>query len=827
MGVKDVWAVKQLVVSAQELHASGLYRRLANEDFFLIRTPKLDHPAVVIVMGQGGMSFGLNIFLGEGAVGTCDAMFNSMDEVQSRMVALQSHMIGYEMVDGYRLERDARKWLKQAKIKPMGDRMYPEPMSIEPGMAVRMSLKDKQTRLLLHLTRGILAAMQDKKFKPCGRDAKGRVLTVELTGCVEQPKATLSWEEIVAEQSLDDVVAPALPPLPQLDRAKPGDVPFVLSGFESSGDNWAVCLSPTPVGVQDGGYQPFALLVASDHAQGVCLDVLKGAGGTELIESLCNLMQGKNRLSEFHEDSEDSVCPPAGLPARLIFAQAQVYESLAPAFEPLGIECIDAKDDVRCQEMFSEMVQDLNLSLLGDVDEKIGGLNHPALFLDMSPADDDIDGWKAVDGYLKGVIHEGFDADKRFFGSRALDRYFGSDADVAHLFKTFRQLMIVDSYAFWFSMHYRSTRKRPTRAETWLEDPEFPEPVKALIRLAMEQGPSLYRVGGIDDEEGKLEFVDLYTGDITIVTDFALSRCMEPGLIVPAVLVPVGSFHFMYAAGPVISAVMYRDVEAFWDCQRFEPGPEVYKRTPHVLGWLWDVVDEARNRPVQLRNTDGHELINHSATFDCSDRCAIEAFLDVHIGFERESDESGSDATWVWFRDGAPTPPGVTPPPEQSGQTTILGRVEMGTKELTLTTNSRERFETVRGILESARGVVLKDVEIEPVEETLARFREQQGVEGSVDHFDASDGESDEFDEQELAFVRDYIAKHYQQWLDIPVPALNDKTPRAAAEDPRLRSKLAAMIRSMPDPVDLGDGSEHTQLVSAPREQLLAQLGLD
>ena len=39
--------------------------------------------------------------------------------------------------------------------------------------------------------------------------------------------------------------------------------------------------------------------------------------------------------------------------------------------------------------------------------------------------------------------------------------------------------------------------------------------------------------------------------------------------------------------------------------------------------------------------------------------------------------------------------------------------------------------------------------------------------------------------------------RHFTEWLDQPVPALEGRTPRAAARDPRLRSKLVQLLREM------------------------------
>ncbi len=39
------------------------------------------------------------------------------------------------------------------------------------------------------------------------------------------------------------------------------------------------------------------------------------------------------------------------------------------------------------------------------------------------------------------------------------------------------------------------------------------------------------------------------------------------------------------------------------------------------------------------------------------------------------------------------------------------------------------------------------------------------------------------------------LHRHFTEWLDQPVPALNGQTPRAASRDPRLRPKLIQLLR--------------------------------
>ena len=51
--------------------------------------------------------------------------------------------------------------------------------------------------------------------------------------------------------------------------------------------------------------------------------------------------------------------------------------------------------------------------------------------------------------------------------------------------------------------------------------------------------------------------------------------------------------------------------------------------------------------------------------------------------------------------------------------------------------------------------------------------------------------------EVEAQVLGKVLHRHFTEWLDQPVPALNGRTPRAAARDPRLRPRLIQLLREM------------------------------
>ncbi len=801
MGMKDPWSVKQLVMATQQLHASRLYERFSDSDYFLIRTPRLDEPAVVVLMGYGGETFGLNVFLGPTAMASYNVLFNSGGEAQAHRAMLRSHMIGYQMSDAMDLSHDTRRWLKKAKVRPAGDQPFPDPMSIEPGKVPVVFLKDNQTRLLLHLVRGILAASEDNAFKPSGVDRRGRVLCVTLDKDTENLKAVVAWESHVAADRPEDAAAD-----------DPADVRFDLAGLSTSGDNWLVSLMPVPGSIQGDDRQPYMLVVCSEQSTSMWPSLMMDTEPTDLVDALARLMRGEHETpsDEAHNPFSGLTPPPIGLPARLILDSKTLHDAVRHAFEPLDIECINGEDNPGMQAI----LEDLHASF----DAGVLDVREDDTWEDQVPEADDLEGWKRADGWLKDTIHGGFDRDSRYQGARALKRYFAPRTDYRELFSKYRRLMIVDSYAHWFATSYRSARNRPTLAEQWLDEPYTPDAVKILLRSVIAQGPSLYRVTEADEDAGKITFADLFTGELTIVTDFALSTCLDSGLVIPAKLVPVGDFHFFFPAGPVMTAIQFNAVMAFFDDQRIVPSSELFSDHPYLLGWIWDVIDQHAGQKPDIRNTDGHALVPHTAVFTCPNRSVLERFLADQPDYEPEPDDPNA---WVWFRRGTDMVAGDTGGTHRfethheaaEGAVTLLGQLELEDGRVTLTTNSRERLDTARALLERVDGIKLQSLEAQ----SLDKMAESKAT------TDIGDSPTT-LDEDHIDAARDYITHHYRQWLDHPLPALAGKTPRQAAKTPKLRQKLAAMVRAMPDPTNLSDSNIQ---INAPREMILKELGLD
>jgi hypothetical protein len=54
---------------------------------------------------------------------------------------------------------------------------------------------------------------------------------------------------------------------------------------------------------------------------------------------------------------------------------------------------------------------------------------------------------------------------------------------------------------------------------------------------------------------------------------------------------------------------------------------------------------------------------------------------------------------------------------------------------------------------------------------------------------------------------RELLDRHYREWLDVPVPALDNVTPRQAARDPKLRARLIDLLKGLENHSARGAGA--------------------
>jgi len=172
----------------------------------------------------------------------------------------------------------------------------------------------------------------------------------------------------------------------------------------------------------------------------------------------------------------------------------------------------------------------------------------------------------------------------------------------------------------------------------------------------------------------------------------------------------------------------------------------------------------------RLQNTDGEEMTLTRARFSVRDAAAVRA------GIARDEAFVPLDNVhWSWHH------------PDRD---VVLGRLDLDGDRLVLECNSVERGERGRARLEALLGDAASHVvtEHESMERRLRQAR--------AEHLGESLESELPFEVQERVF-HEYQERHYRDWLDIGVPALDGLTPRDAARQPAMKARLASLLRGL------------------------------
>jgi len=200
--------------------------------------------------------------------------------------------------------------------------------------------------------------------------------------------------------------------------------------------------------------------------------------------------------------------------------------------------------------------------------------------------------------------------------------------------------------------------------------------------------------------------------------------------------------------------------------------------------------------PPELHNTDGDLLLLTTDHFEIepASRAEVESRLAGMEGVE--VDESEEDAAvYVFLTPGNPL--------HASWENTVIGRARLAGAALRLETNSRERADALRGRVEAACGDLLRHrarEHADPLSPAVAA---------------AAPGSTPETPPPEVEqLLLDFKRRHYAEWLDQAIPALDGLSPREAVRTAQGRDAVDVLLKDMenheqrssgPDAFDFGE----------------------
>lgn len=306
--------------------------------------------------------------------------------------------------------------------------------------------------------------------------------------------------------------------------------------------------------------------------------------------------------------------------------------------------------------------------------------------------------------------------------------------------------------------------------------------VAALMTLQQAWG-SMFEIVSVRTGSG-FTVRDLILDESFEVTEVTGSVGIHPGEVQLAWLMPVGET--MEMAGDslkvppgVVDAVRAELEAALADARAEHPGVPMRQllaaNADVALAALRDGL--ARAPRPQLTTTHGEPVMFCEAHYQIVDPDTVLARLATRADLQRHDDAPEPRFTWL--------DPALNP---ALGGSTVLGSIRIERDQLILETHARARLTRGRAMLELLLGAAVvhrADALTDP--EVALR-----------DHATSDDpgppGSPSMPPELEAEMLATVLRDLYQGWLDEPVPALGDRTPRATARSPQGRAQVAALL---------------------------------
>jgi hypothetical protein len=305
----------------------------------------------------------------------------------------------------------------------------------------------------------------------------------------------------------------------------------------------------------------------------------------------------------------------------------------------------------------------------------------------------------------------------------------------------------------------------------------------AYLELMRSSHLRLYEVLAVRPDEG-FTLKDLWTDHEIVVRERLATRQLVRWDLIGARVVegPRGDLVFEavpYAYPPSLKEMLLKELRrAHREFRKRTPGGDLvmfFRRSLLLLHRTW-LSHVALPPPLRIVTSEGDPVALARVVFDVRDEALVLGALERHPGFERASRSRLS-----WFE-------------EDGDSRRSLGSIELKDGRLTLETMSRERAERGRAVIEGAAGALVRyrATRLEELDQALARRR--AAPQGRNRARRPSSGLSPA---EEAEVLREFYDRHYRDWLDHPLPALGNRTPRHAVRLKTVRPMLLALLKEM------------------------------
>ncbi len=335
-------------------------------------------------------------------------------------------------------------------------------------------------------------------------------------------------------------------------------------------------------------------------------------------------------------------------------------------------------------------------------------------------------------------------------------------------------------YNTWFLFDWEA-EDSDTVVEMFLEeaDAELSPAEREFLHRLSHAALRLYEVEAVEPGQGA-HLVDLWTGTRLFVIERKATETMVPWDLLGARVAPDGMGGNVFEGGLYLYPMESKD-EVLRHFRRLyrrhhrrfplDDASAFFRRHGTVFHHLW-LRMVVFPEPPDVVTSDGDPLVFCRSVFDTDEPEAIREIL-----LAQPQIRAGNDDTLGWLEaNGAAE--------REVGTWSIEG------KRVLFETNSQERATRGRAWLEAIAGsrVRYRATALETVEQTMNELRRHRPKY-------ATSLEPGEPPAHEDGAVRELYDRHYHDWLDRPLLALANRTPRAAARSRLWRRKVIALLK--------------------------------
>ena len=205
---------------------------------------------------------------------------------------------------------------------------------------------------------------------------------------------------------------------------------------------------------------------------------------------------------------------------------------------------------------------------------------------------------------------------------------------------------------------------------------------------------------------------------------------------------------------------------------------------------------------MQLVSFEGDELVFSRARYTVLDEAALRRALDQSKALDRQEDP----AEYAWLDEAE----------DATGGRRVFGHLRIAGGELTLECSTRQRLERGKVLLRKLGGKHLRHLG-DDFTGWQSATRDRKPSPGPPEGSRVPP-------EVEREVVQKWLTEHYRKWLDMPLPALDGKTPREAVATSKGRAQVVDLLKL------LENGEEHKRrdgLAWYDVSKLKAELGVE